>query len=113
DREGEWVKGLLLKDAEAGVGGDLNAYALVARHGGSLGLVEHGPSDGCDDKAAADLNDGQRDAEEVEDRGAEQVDDGEEDDVVDGDPACEHAIDLRGDVADEAEEDDCGAEWVD
>ena len=41
-------------------------------------LVEQGPGDGGDDQAAGDLDDGQGDAEEAQQGGADKVDDDQE-----------------------------------
>ena len=60
-----------------------------------------------------ELHDGQRDTEESEECGADELDDREEDDGIDGDSAGEGAVGVGGCVADETEEDERGAQGVD
>ena len=59
------------------------------------------------------LDDGQRDAKEAQDRGADEIDDGEEQDGVDGDASRQGAIDGDGRSANEAKEDERRAEGID
>jgi hypothetical protein len=81
--------------------------------GAGAGLVQHTPAHGRDDHAARELDDGQRDAEEIEDGRAQQLENRKENDVVDGDAARQGAKDLGRRIADQAEKDQGGAERVD
>jgi hypothetical protein len=116
DGEGEGIEGLLLKAAElcpgdgrsSGVGG----VSLVLA-GAAVLLVQERPADHGDDDSAGDLHDGQRDAEESEKCGADELDNSEEDDGIDGDSAGEGVEGVDGSVSDEAEEDERGTERID
>jgi len=108
-----WVKGLLFQIFRARFVTDIRLFLLVPRVGGCVFLIEHRPPHGGDNDAAGELNDGQRDAKEVEDARAEQFNNGQKDDVIDGDSAGKGVIDLWGRIAYQAEEDQSGPERID
>jgi len=111
DGESEGIEGFVLellylvrRDGGKGGGG-----SLLRVWSGAVLLVEERPADHGDDDAAGDLHDGEGDAEEGEQGGADQLDDGKEDDGVDGDAACESAVSVAGGQANQPEKDEGGA----
>ena len=76
-------------------------------------MHQHAPTDGDDDKAAADLHDGQGDAEEAEDVRADEVGAEHEKETVDGDVPGEFAASFTGVVASECEVDRATTKRVD
>jgi hypothetical protein len=116
DGKGERVEGFLLEGVNLSLGdggdGSVGGVGFLMAECGVL-LVQERPADHGDDDPSGELHDGEGDAEETEDRGADEFDDGEEDDGVDGDFAGQGTVGLGGSIADEAEKDERGAEGVD
>ena len=75
-------------------------------------MGKHRPPHRCKNQPARDLDDVQRDAEEMKDRRAKQRDDRKEDGIVDGDLARQHAIRARRSLAHQAKEDERGANRI-
>ena len=86
---------------------------FVAGAGAGARLIQHTPAHSRNDHAAGELDDGQRDAEEIEDGCAQQLKNRKENDVVDGDAAREGVKDPGRRIANEAEKNQGGAERVD
>ncbi len=102
DGKGEGVEDAFFKMTGVRLGAFSSLFLLFASVYAGVALVQHCPTHGGDDDAAGELDDGQRDSEEIEDGRAGHLKNPEEDDVVDGDAPGERAKDRGRCVADKA-----------
>ena len=88
-------------------------FPLLPGSGARVSFIQDGPAHSCDDDAAGQLNDGQRNAKEFENGRAEQFNDCQEDDVIDCDSARQRAIEAWGRIGGQAKKDQGRPEWID
>src|SRR5208282_2950773 len=88
-------------------------FLLVAKIGAGASLIQDGPSHGRDHQATGKLDDGQRDAEELEDGRAQYLEHAEENDVTERDAARQRVQDVGRRFADQPKKDQGGPKRVD
>ena len=109
----EGIEGFFSKTVDLGRGYGGDGCLRLFRVWSAVLLIQQRPADHGDDDAAGDLHDGEGDAEEAQEGGADEFDDGEEDDGVNGDAASEVTVGLDRSSTDQAKEDERRSEWVD
>lgn len=109
----EWVEGLIVQVPRIGCLIDLDLFALAAGTRFGVLLVQHRPSNARDHYPARNLNDGQRDTEEIENRRSQEFDDGQKNDVVDRNLAGERPINFGGDLSNNTKEDERRSQRID
>src|ERR1017187_9297453 len=106
--KGEWIERCLLKVLCPCFGSYLALLLLVLNNRACIPLVQYRPSHRRYHNAAGELDDRQRDSEELENGRAQKFNDGQKDDVIDCDLARQRPIDGWWCFAGEAKKHESG-----